>query len=101
KGCAGAACYVLLSAWAAGTEAPSYGALVAALVIGLIVGAAFTYNDVRDVLTDSLIKPTRPLPSGRVSPRAARCSAAALAVAALIGAATLGGALFAFAVAYV
>jgi geranylgeranylglycerol-phosphate geranylgeranyltransferase len=101
KGCAGAACYVLLSAWASGAQAAALGTLVAALVVALIVGAAFTFNDVQDVHTDSLIKPSRPLPSRRISPRAACWAAAALAASALIGAATLGSALFAFAVVYV
>lgn len=101
KCCAGAACYVLLSTWAGGGQTPGFDALAAALVIGFIVGAAFTFNDVKDVRTDSLIKPTRPLPSQRVSPRAAAAFAAALAVSALVGAASLGSPLFAFAAAYV
>jgi geranylgeranylglycerol-phosphate geranylgeranyltransferase len=101
KCCAGAACYVVLSSWVGGGQAPGYDALVAALVIALIVGAAFTFNDVEDMRTDSLIKPTRPLPSRRVSPRAARAYAATMAVSALLAAAALGSSLFAFAAAYV
>src|SRR5690606_14123859 len=87
--------------WVSGEQAFGYEALVAALAVGLIVGAAFTFKDVQDIGTDSLIKPTRPLPSQRVSPHAARRYAVMLAASALIAAASLGGALFAFAAAYV
>lgn len=96
---------VALGGWlAAGTEAFSGVAgerlLVAAVSAALIGGAANSLNDVFDLEIDRLNRPDRPLPSGRLSPAAARRiwgagSAAGVLLAAFLSAAHVTVALLA------
>jgi geranylgeranylglycerol-phosphate geranylgeranyltransferase len=92
--------YTLIGAFLAGglPAASSGHALRAALVVGLVVAYGFVINDLRDVLVDSIGKPHRPIPAGRISRRDALWLALALAALALLLAWSLGPsmALFAF-----
>jgi geranylgeranylglycerol-phosphate geranylgeranyltransferase len=55
-----------------------------ALVVALMVAFSFAFNDYIDVAVDRLGKPDRPIPSGRISRRAAGIVAIILAVAAVV-----------------
>lgn len=90
--CCGAALATLLGAYLASSAAHLLSPLVmrATLVVWLIVAACNVVNDHRDVTVDSLNKLQRPIPSGRVSRRAAGYLALMLALAALGVAWTLG-----------
>ncbi len=94
-----AACYTLLGAYlSCGTQcllAPR--ALRAALVVGIALAYSFVVNAYCDVATDGLNDPKRPIPSGRVSRRAAGALAVALEGATLTVAATLGPSMALFA----
>ena len=84
--------YTLLGAYLASdaTRALSAPVLRAALVVALIVAFGFVINDYQDVAVDMLNRPMRPIPSGRVSRRAAGALLVALAISALGLAWTLG-----------
>ncbi len=64
--------------------------LAAALSSALILAAGNTFNDVRDLETDRINAPGRPLPAGDVSPRAATVLSAVLALGGCISAVLLG-----------
>ena len=67
-----------------GTEAVlSAPALQAASAVFFVTAFGFAINDYKDAEADRLTKPTRPIPSGRVSPRVARLWALLLALASL------------------
>jgi geranylgeranylglycerol-phosphate geranylgeranyltransferase len=84
--------YTVIGAFLAGgiAAASSWSALRAALVVGLVVAYGFVINDRHDVLVDSIGKPYRPIPAGRLSRRDALWLAIALAGLALLIAASLG-----------
>ena len=90
--CVAAALASLLGAYLAGGAASllSPRVLRASVVVGLVVAACNVVNDYRDVTADRIDKPHRPIPSGRVSRRAARVLAPVLALIALGVAGTLG-----------
>ena len=90
--CLAAALASLLGAYLSGGSAHLLSSPVvrAATVVGLTVGACNVANDYRDVAADRVDKPHRPIPSGRVSRRAAEKLAAVLTLAALGVAGTLG-----------
>ena len=77
--------YTLVGAFLAGdlAAATSWTALRAALVVGLVVAYGFVINDYRDVVVDSIGKPQRPIPAGRMRRRAALTLALVLAGLAL------------------
>jgi geranylgeranylglycerol-phosphate geranylgeranyltransferase len=87
-----ASLYTLLGAYLAADAARLLSSEVAraALVVGLVVAFGFAINDCCDVEVDTLGRPGRPIPSGRVSRRFAIAFAWSLAAAALAVAATLG-----------
>jgi geranylgeranylglycerol-phosphate geranylgeranyltransferase len=70
----------------------------AAVLAGAITGCVNTANDILDVESDTLNKPNRPLPSGRVTPASATRFAVAMAVVGLGLAVPLGVVAFAVAV---
>lgn len=84
--------YALLGAYlVAGAGALAGSAVVrATAVVGLVVAFGFALNDYCDVQVDSIGRPHRPIPSGRISRRAAGRLAWVLAATALAIAATLG-----------
>ena len=84
--------YVLLGAYlagGAGTLADS-AVIRATIVVGLVVASGFALNDYCDVRVDSIGRPHRPIPSGRVARAAAGRLAWGLAAAALAVGVTLG-----------
>lgn len=86
-----AALFTLLGAYlVAPAHAVSLPALSAASVVLLVTAFGLVVNDCYDIAVDSVGKPYRPLPSGRVSRRMAVGFAAALALAALALSASLG-----------
>jgi len=87
-----AAMYSLLGAYLAAPpgELWSARALAAATVVGLITAFGLVINDYCDVAVDSIGKPQRPIPSGRVSRRLAGAFAWTLAGAGLAVSAMLG-----------
>jgi geranylgeranylglycerol-phosphate geranylgeranyltransferase len=91
--------YALLGAYLvadlAGLAAPPV--LVASVVVLLVVACGNVVNDYRDADADAVAKPARPIPSGRISRRAAGWIAIALGLGAALIAATLGPALGVFA----
>lgn len=89
----GAAALTLLGAWLAAPVAALASApvLVAACVVALITAFGFVINDCCDLGVDTLGKPGRPLPSGRITPALATTFAWSLAGAGLLLAVTLGG----------
>lgn len=103
RACLVAAGYVLLGAYVA-TEDGSWLSVqtcMAALVVALIFGAAFVYNDVEDELADSLNVPDRPIPSKRLSRQSAIWFAIALTIVALTTVAWLSSWLILVTIAYV
>ncbi len=70
--------------------------LRAALAMGLVVAFSFVLNDLKDAVADGIAKPSRPIPSGRISSRFGFGVALALAIGALAVASTLGPLLAAF-----
>ena len=62
--------YLFVREFSAGREAGVLGLLVAAS--GLLYASGVVLNDVFDLRLDSRLRPERPLPSGRISPAAAR-----------------------------
>lgn len=89
-----AAALTLLGAWLA-APAPastlwSTPVLLAACVVGLITAFGFVINDCCDVVVDTLGKPGRPLPSGRISHTTATRFAWGLAAGGLLLALLLG-----------
>lgn len=89
----GAAALTLLGAWLAAPVAALVSApvLLAACVVALITAFGFVINDCCDVAVDTLGKPGRPLPSGRISATTATAFAWSLAGTGLLLATTLGG----------
>lgn len=86
-----AASYTLLGAYL-GSHSTNFFTPVtlrAALVVGLIVSYGFAFNHYQDVIVDSINDPIRPIPSGRLSRRAAGVVALFLAVSAIALASTL------------
>jgi geranylgeranylglycerol-phosphate geranylgeranyltransferase len=94
-----AAMYALLGAYLAAPPGAPWSArtLAAAAVVGLITAFGLVINDYCDVAVDSIGKPQRPIPSGRVSRRLAGAFAWTLAAAALAISAMLGADLAVFA----
>ena len=90
-----AALFTLLGAYlvAAPAQVLSLPALTAAAVVFLGTAFGLVVNDCYDIAVDSVGKPYRPLPAGRVSRRMAVGFAAMLALAALALSASLGWAL--------
>jgi geranylgeranylglycerol-phosphate geranylgeranyltransferase len=84
--------YVLLGAYLAGGAGVLADSAVvrATIVVGLIVASGFALNDYCDIRVDSIGRPHRPIPSGRVGHAAAGRLAWGLAATALAIAATLG-----------
>ena len=66
---------VYVGAFTAGVRWPSAPVLLAALSAALIAAAGYISNDLRDVDIDRINRPGRPLPSGRISRRAAAMEA--------------------------
>ncbi len=63
-------------------QTPAWSALVlAAFSAALINGAGNAFNDLMDIDVDRINRPQRPLPSGRLSPNAARMEGLLLALA--------------------
>lgn len=62
----------LLGFYLGGGEWLSWRALFTALAIALVSGAGYTANDLVDLPIDRLNRPTRPLPSGKVTTTTAR-----------------------------
>ena len=93
--------YALLGAYlVAGAGALAGSAVVrATVVVGLVVAFGFALNDYCDVRVDSIGRPHRPIPSGRISRRAAGRLACVLAATALAIASTLGSRMAAIAAA--
>ncbi len=89
-----AAALTLLGAWLAAPTATSTlwsaRVLLAACVVGLITAFGFVINDCCDLAVDTLGKPGRPLPSGRIAPTTATRFAWALASAGVLLALLLG-----------
>jgi len=87
-----AAPYALLGAYLSGTATSllSFRPWLAMLVVCIVVAFGFVINDFRDVAVDALSKPTRPIPSGRITRRDTATLALALAIVALAIAAGLG-----------
>ncbi len=73
------------------------GVAQAALVVALVIAFGNVINDWLDANADSVAKPCRPIPSGRVSRSAAGLAAAILACAAMLAAAGLTNVQIAFA----
>jgi 4-hydroxybenzoate polyprenyltransferase len=94
-----AAIYALLGAYLGAPPGGmwSAGAPLAAAVVGLVTAFGLVINDYCDVAVDSIGKPHRPIPSGRVPRRVAGNFAWTLAGAALALSAALGFALAVFA----
>lgn len=65
-------------------------AVLGSLAMALLAAAGNMHNDVVDLPIDRVNRPDRPLPSGRISPRAARAGAALCFAAALLAALALG-----------
>lgn len=63
---------------------------LAAIVVGMVTAFGFVINDYCDVPVDTIGRPHRPIPSGRVSLRAAAAFASTLVVLALAVSAFLG-----------
>lgn len=87
-----AAAYSLLGAYLGGSLSllPLPTVLRAALVVGLVVSYSFAINDYRDVASDRLNHPERPIPSGRITRPAAGILSLTLALIALSVTLTLG-----------
>jgi geranylgeranylglycerol-phosphate geranylgeranyltransferase len=87
-----AGAYALLGAYLAGPPAQLLSApvLIAAFVVLLVTAFGFVVNDCYDVGVDRIGKPDRPIPSGRISSRAAAGFAGLLAFAALAFSLSLG-----------
>ena len=62
----------------------------AALAVCFIVASSFALNDVQDIVTDGVNKPTRPIPSGQISKCYGIIISSALAMAGIAIASTLG-----------
>ena len=95
----GAAALTLLGAWLA-VPAGAFAlapVLMAACVVALITAFGFVINDCCDLAVDTLGKPGRPLPSGRIAPALAKGFAWSLAGAGLLLAIMLGTAATLFA----
>lgn len=87
-----AAMYTLLGAFLGAPEngIPVARVSVAAVVVGMVTAFGFVINDYCDVPVDTIGRPHRPIPSGRVSLRAAAAFAWMLVVLALAISAFLG-----------
>jgi geranylgeranylglycerol-phosphate geranylgeranyltransferase len=98
-----AAMYALLGAYLAAPPQEVWvaHAFAAAAVVALITAFGLVINDCCDVAVDSIGKPRRPIPSGRVSLRSARIFAWTLVAIALAISTLLGAGLALFAVAAV
>ena len=72
--------------------------LLAALAVSFIVASSFALNDVQDIVADRVNKPTRPIPSGRISRRYGIVISSAFAIAGIAVASTLGMMLAVFSV---
>ncbi len=83
-------CGVVLGAWMTHMEQPVdwTGTFLAAVALASVAAAGNVHNDIRDLEADRVNRPDRPLPSGRVSVRAAR-----LVCGGLLGASYVLGAL--------
>ena len=68
--------------------------LMAAVSLSLVLAAGNVFNDVRDIECDRINVPSRPLPAGLVSPRAAGWFAGVLALLGLLAAVPAGLDLF-------
>ena len=77
-----------LAAWAADVA-------VGALAAGVLNGASNALNQIYDLPIDRINKPSRPLPSGRISVRAALVLSVVLYAASLAAAATINASVFA------
>ena len=99
--CAIAALSVAVGALTSGLWTAGWPLAVGSASAALITGAGNVYNDLRDQDIDHINRPERPLPSGRLSPAAARIEAMAMGTTGLLGAAGLGLAPFALALAVV
>ncbi|MFL5582628.1 MAG: UbiA family prenyltransferase [Gemmatimonadaceae bacterium] len=75
---------MLVGAWWAGGSTRTVPVGLAALAAVALTAFANAYNDYRDVGIDRVAHPARPLPSGRLSLRAARYTALAAAAGALV-----------------
>lgn len=82
--CLAAGLAAAVGAWVNGAG-PGDGSMLAraVLLVVVVVAAGNVTNDLRDIDVDRLEKPTRPLPSGAVTPRAARTVDVALVLAAV------------------
>lgn len=81
-----------LAVWAgyrAARGAEPNGIVSAALLTALVTGAGNVLNDYFDLRVDRINKPNRPLPSGRMTPRAALACYLAIVLVATAGALTL------------
>jgi geranylgeranylglycerol-phosphate geranylgeranyltransferase len=98
-----AAVFMLLGAYIAASPGELWSArtFTASAVVGLITAFGLVINDYCDVAEDSIGKPQRPIPSGRVSRRLAGTFAWALAAIALVTSALLGARALLFATAMV
>lgn len=85
--------YAFLGAWLVAPLHVLWSArvLTAAACVGCITAFGFVINDCRDVAVDTIGRPERPLPAGRVTLSAAQALAYGLAAAGLLLGLALGG----------
>ena len=81
---------VYVGALTAGPYRPGYSLALAALSAALIASAGYAFNDVIDLAIDRINRPQRPLPAGRITPRAALWTAGAGAALGLVVGLCLG-----------
>lgn len=95
--------FTLLGAYIVALPGESWPARIfaGAAVVGMITAFGFVINDYYDMKEDTIGKPQRPIPSGRVSCRLARSFAWALAATAVLTSALLGVEMAVFAIAMV
>lgn len=94
------AVYTLVGAYLA-ADVPQFvsrSVLIAAVVVLLVVACGYVTNDYRDAAADAIAKPSRPIPSGRISRSVAGWMAVALGLSSVAIAVALGLALAVFAV---
>ncbi len=91
---------VLVAALITGPLSPLSAVVLACVSAGLIMAAGNTINDYYDIAIDRINKPRRPLPSGQISPAAARRAALAEFAAGIVLSALISWPMFAMALGF-